>query len=199
MNKKIISTNSNTKIVLLAAFAAFLAAGISSADISKFNTGPQYKTTADYTVLGKVNRIAKKKVPKIKHTTLNKKEIDTEGWNREKDGRWYYIQNGKRIVSSWIKDNERWFRFNEHGILEENSLINVNEKWYYAQQGGYIAEHQWFSINGNWYYAEYGGYLACNLWRYIDGKWYHFNERCELSVNTTIGDYRVNENGERVE
>ena len=53
MNKKIISTNSNTKIVLLAAFAAFLAAGISSADISKFNTGPQYKTTADYTVLGR--------------------------------------------------------------------------------------------------------------------------------------------------
>ncbi|MDU6352157.1 MAG: N-acetylmuramoyl-L-alanine amidase family protein, partial [Streptococcus mitis] len=50
-------------------------------------------------------------------------------------------------------------------------------KWYYLEASGAMKASQWFTVGGKWYYVDGSGALA---------------------VNTTVGGYTVNGNGEWV-
>ncbi|MBZ4265144.1 N-acetylmuramoyl-L-alanine amidase family protein, partial [Streptococcus pneumoniae] len=55
--------------------------------------------------------------------------------------------------------------------------IYVDNTWYYLRSSGAMVTG-WFQVNGKWYYAYSSGALA---------------------VNTTVGGYQVNYNGEWVQ
>ena len=56
----------------------------------------------------------------------------------------------------------------------------------------------WIKDNGTWYYLENSGAMKASQWFEVGGKWYYVNGSGALAVNTTVGGYTVNGNGEWV-
>ena len=53
----------------------------------------------------------------------------------------------------------------------------------------------WNLIGGKWYYMHSTGSMAFNQWIETNGKWYYVTSDGSIAVNTTIGTYKVDENG----
>ena len=56
----------------------------------------------------------------------------------------------------------------------------------------------WLNDNGTWYYLNSNGSMKASTWFELNGKWYYVNGSGALAVNTTVGGYTVNGNGEWV-
>ena len=59
----------------------------------------------------------------------------------------------------------------------------------------------WLKDNDKWYYLDLASGSLKTGWEFINGKWYYLSSpNGDLLVNTTTPDnFRVNENGERIE
>ncbi|MBQ2238829.1 MAG: choline-binding protein D, partial [Lachnospiraceae bacterium] len=53
----------------------------------------------------------------------------------------------------------------------------------------------WLKQSNIWYYLNGSGAML-NGWQQIKGKWYYFYSSGKMAVNTKIGSYFVNANGE---
>jgi len=95
-------------------------------------------------------------------------------WVQEEDGWKYYASN--KAVSGWKQVDGKWFFFNAEGVMQKWWVKDGNT-WYYLKNSGAMKASQWFTVGGKWYYVDGSGALA---------------------VNTTVGGYTVNGNGEWV-
>ncbi len=136
------------------------------------------------------------------------------GWLQD-GSTWYYLYDWGGMATGWYKVGGSWFYADASGKMYSNKWLEYKGDWYYLQNSGAMAKN-WFTKDGKWYYmgsdgvmrtgwqdiggstyymSTTKGYCATG-WCKIDGKTYYFDTTsCKLAKNTTIGGYKVDENG----
>ena len=99
--------------------------------------------------------------------------------------------------AAWVQSGSRWWYKHADGSYTTNGWEKINGTWYYFDQAGWMATG-WVKDNGTWYYLENSGAMKAGQWFEVGGKWYYVNGSGALAVNTTVGGYTVNGNGEWV-
>ena len=99
-------------------------------------------------------------------------------------------------TTGWKQENGMWYFYNTDGSVA-TGWVQVNGSWYYLNSNGSM-ETGWLQNNGSWYYLNSNGSMKANQWFQVGGKWYYVNASGELTINTSIDGYRVNDNGEWV-
>ena len=115
-------------------------------------------------------------------------------WVQEEDGWKYYASN--KAVSGWKQVDGKWFFFNAEGVMQKWWVKDGNT-WYYLNGNGEM-QTGWLQDGGKWYYLENSGAMKASQWFEVAGKWYYVDGSGALAVNTTVGGYTVNGNGEWV-
>ena len=91
--------------------------------------------------------------------------------------KWYYLRSSGAMATGWYLDGSTWYYLDAQNGDMKTGWIYVGNTWYYLRSSGAMVTG-WFQVNGKWYYAYSSGALA---------------------VNTTVGGYQVNYNGEWVQ
>ena len=91
--------------------------------------------------------------------------------------KWYYLRSSGAMATGWYLDGSTWYYLDAQNGDMKTGWIYVDNTWYYLRSSGAMVTG-WFQANGKWYYAYSSGALA---------------------VNTTVGGYQVNYNGEWVQ
>ena len=115
-------------------------------------------------------------------------------WVQEEAGWKYYASN--KAVSGWKQVDGKWFFFNAEGVMQKWWVKDGNT-WYYLNGNGEM-QTGWLQDGGKWYYLETSGAMKASQWFTVGGKWYYVDGSGALAVNTTVGGYTVNGNGEWV-
>lgn len=102
-----------------------------------------------------------------------------KGWVSD-NGNWYYLnEHGYMIVSDWKYIIDRWYYFDEDGVMQVGWLQLGND-WYYLnpKSDGYMGAMVtgWLKDKGYWYYLQSNGKMVSNCAMIIDGKTYKFNK-----------------------
>ena len=115
-------------------------------------------------------------------------------WVQEEAGWKYYASN--QAVSGWKQVDGKWYFFNAEGVMQKWWVKDGNT-WYYLNGSGEM-QTGWLQDGGKWYYLENSGAMKASQWFTVGGKWYYVDGSGALAVNTTVGGYTVNGNGEWV-
>ena len=108
---------------------------------------------------------------------------------------WYKHADGSYTTNGWEKINGTWYYFDQDGWMV-TGWVKDNGTWYYLKSSGAMATG-WVKDNGTWYYLKSSGAMATG-WYQVGDKWYYSYASGALAVNTTVGGYTVNGNGEWV-
>ena len=132
----------------------------------------------------------------IKADTPTPEAVVKFGWNKDTKGNWTYVVDSKGTkATGWINDQGTWYYLNAEGVMQ-TGWAKVNGTWYYLKSSGAMATG-WVKDNGTWYYLKSSGAMATG-WYQVGGNWYYSYASGALAVNTTVGGYTVNGNGEWV-
>ena len=115
-------------------------------------------------------------------------------WVQGENG-WHYFDNNKQ-ATGWKQIDGKWYFFNAEGVMQKWWVKDGNT-WYYLNGSGAM-ETGWLQDGGKWYYLENSGAMKASQWFEVAGKWYYVDGSGALAVNTTVGGYTVNGNGEWV-
>ena len=106
---------------------------------------------------------------------------------------WYYTNSAGVMQTGWIMVDSKWYYLNSSGAMAVG-WRQVGASWYYFKPNGVMVTG-WQLIGGKWYYMHSTGSMAFNQWIETNGKWYYVTSDGSMAVNTTIGTYKVDENG----
>ena len=130
-------------------------------------------------------------------TALDTKPEQVVGWVKNDKGQWNYVVNSKgEKATGWLQVDGAWYHFNAEGVMQKWWVKDGNT-WYYLNGSGQM-QTGWLQDSGKWYYLENSGAMKANQWFEVSGKWYYVDGSGALAVNTTVGGYTVNGNGEWV-
>ena len=130
-------------------------------------------------------------------TALDTKPEQVVGWVKNDKGQWNYVVNSKgEKATGWLQIDGAWYHFNAEGVMQKWWVKDGNT-WYYLNGSGQM-QTGWLQDGGKWYYLENSGAMKANQWFEVSGKWYYVDGSGALAVNTTVGGYTVNGNGEWV-
>ena len=132
------------------------------------------------------------------------------GWVQEKDGWYYYSNDGTKLTSQWIgnyyvgKDGKmltnQWigdYYVDANGLWSPDHWIN-NGKWWYRHQDGSYTKNDFEDINGQTYYFDRDGYMVTG-WKQVENDKYYFNASGIMATDQWINTYYyVDENGKMV-
>lgn len=102
------------------------------------------------------------------------------GWYQS-GGRWYFrYPNSQPAVSSWLRWNGKWYRFNEKGEMLSGWFKNSAGYWFYLDPGDGKMLTGWLQSDGQWYYLEPAegesqGAMLRDTLRKIGGSSYFFD------------------------
>ena len=104
------------------------------------------------------------------------------------------------INNGWNLVNNVWYYQKADSNLAKNEWLSIEQKWYHFSENGQM-QIGWLKDNDKWYYLDLASGSLKTGWEFINGKWYYLSSpNGDLLVNTTTPDnFRVNENGERIE
>ena len=148
------------------------------------------------------------------------------GWLYDQPN-WYYLaktdSSGKDYLggerrAGWINDNSTWYYLDPTTAAMQTGWQYLGNKWYYLRSSGAMATG-WYLDGSTWYYLDAQNGDMKTGWIYVDntcyylrssgamttgwfqvnGKWYYAYSSGALAVNTTVGGYQVNYNGEWVQ
>ena len=132
----------------------------------------------------------------IKADTPTPEAVVKFGWNKDAKGNWTYVVDSKGTkATGWVNDQGTWYYLNAEGVMQ-TGWVKDNGTWYYLKSSGAMATG-WVKDNGTWYYLKSSGAMATG-WYQVGGNWYYSYASGALAVNTTVGGYTVNGNGEWV-
>ena len=121
----------------------------------------------------------------------------TVGWYKADNGSWSYIVSPKgEKATGWKFVDGAWYHFNAEGVMQKWWVKDGNT-WYYLNGSGAM-QTGWLQDGDKWYYLENSGAMKASQWFEVGGKWYYVDGSGALAVNTTVGGYTVNGNGEWV-
>lgn len=148
------------------------------------------------------------------------------GWLYDQSN-WYYLAkteiNGENFIggerrAGWINDNSTWYYLDPTTAAMQTGWQYLGNKWYYLRSSGAMAtgwyldgstwyyldaqngdmKTGWIYVDNTWYYLRSSGAMVTG-WFQVNGKWYYAYSSGALAVNTTVGGYQVNYNGEWVQ
>lgn len=149
--------------------------------------------TADLDKDGKADMFTNARVELVLEKT-DSYNVVKDQWVQEEAGWKYYASN--KAVSGWKQVDGKWFFFNAEGVMQKWWVKDGNT-WYYLNGNGEM-QTGWLQDGGKWYYLETSGAMKASQWFTVGGKWYYVDGSGALAVNTTVGGYTVNGNGEWV-
>lgn len=119
----------------------------------------------------------------------------TDSWIQNEDGTWSYLNEDKTKRIGWVQSlsSKLWYYMNSDGIMMSNCWIKDNDKWYHFNENGAM-QTGWSYIDNNWYYLEQSGVMKTG-WVNDKGTWYYCNERGEMLHNTFVNGYYLGDNG----
>ncbi len=142
------------------------------------------------------------------------------GWNKVGTYWYYKYPDGTIRKNGWEKVNDKWYLFDAEGRMltgkqetkngvyylaadgdMQTDWIKIDKEWYYfnpdkaSDNEGAMLREAWVrDAAGMTYYLTRTGVMATG-WVQIGENWYHFGESGNLSRNTTIDTFYVNEEG----
>ena len=148
------------------------------------------------------------------------------GWLYDQSN-WYYLAktdiNGENYIggerrAGWINDNSTWYYLDPTSAAMQTGWQYLGNKWYYLRSSGAMAtgwyldgstwyyldaqngdmKTGWIYVDNTWYYLRSSGAMVTG-WFQVNGKWYYAYSSGALAVNTKVGGYYVNYNGEWVQ
>ena len=148
------------------------------------------------------------------------------GWLYDQSN-WYYLaktgSSGKDYLggerrAGWINDNSTWYYLDPTSAAMQTGWQYLGNKWYYLRSSGAMAtgwyldgstwyyldaqngdmKTGWIYVDNTWYYLRSSGAMVTG-WFQVNGKWYYAYSSGALAINTTVGGYQVNYNGEWVQ
>ena len=148
------------------------------------------------------------------------------GWLYDQSN-WYYLAktdiNGENYIggerrAGWINDGSAWYYLDPTTGIMQTGWQYLGNKWYYLRSSGAMAtgwyldgstwyyldaqngdmKTGWIYVDNTWYYLRSSGAMVTG-WFQVNGKWYYAYSSGDLAVNTTVGGYQVNYNGEWVQ
>ena len=152
-----------------------------------------YSGSADLDKDGKADMFTNASVDLVLEKT-DSYNVVKDQWVQEEAGWKYYASN--KAVSGWKQVDGKWFFFNAEGVMQKWWVKDGNT-WYYLNGSGAM-ETGWLQDGGKWYFLEASGAMKASQWFTVGGKWYYVDGSGALAVNTTVGGYTVNGNGEWV-
>ena len=148
---------------------------------------------ADHDNDGKADMFTNARVDLVLEKT-DSYNVVKDQWVQEEAGWKYYASN--KAVSGWKQVDGKWYFFNAEGVMQKWWVKDGNT-WYYLNGNGEM-QTGWLQDGGKWYYLEASGAMKASQWFEVSGKWYYVDGSGALAVNTTVGGYTVNGNGEWV-
>ena len=133
------------------------------------------------------------------------------GWVQEKDGWYYYSNDGKPLTNQWIGNyyvgadgkmlTSQWvgnFYVDANGLWSPDHWINNGGKWWYRHQDGTYTKNDFEVIDNQTYYFDSDGYRVTG-WKQVENDKYYFNASGIMATDQWINTYYyVDENGKMV-
>ena len=129
------------------------------------------------------------------------------GWVQEKEGWYYYSNDGTKLTSQWIGNyyvgedgkmlTNQWIgdRYvDANGLWSPDHWINNGGKWWYRHQDGSCTKNDFEDINGQTYYFDHDGYMVTG-WIQIKSDWYLFNNSGAMVKDQWSGNYYLEKDG----
>ncbi|WP_243157386.1 HNH/ENDO VII family nuclease [Clostridium perfringens] len=99
-----------------------------------------------------------------------------------KDGKWYYYENGK-MVTGWKLVDGEWYYLGSDGVMV-TGWIELGGIWYYLSDSGAMVKG-WQTISGKTYYFNDSGHMLVGK-QVIDGRNYNFNTSGQLDSTNWV-------------
>ena len=118
-------------------------------------------------------------------------ETSSDGWV-QKNGSWYYYQNGVMVRDNWVAYQGFWFHFGENGRMQTGRQL-IDGNYYYldpatgVRQSGLQADGNFYDENGVWQPAysgvnDSGLNMFSNGWQQsADGKWFYIKNKAKVT------------------
>ena len=133
------------------------------------------------------------------------------GWVQEKDGWYYYSNDGTKLTSQWIGNyyvgadgkmlTNQWigdYYVDANGLWSLDHWINNDGKWWYRHQDGTYTKNDFEVIDNQTYYFDNDGYRVTG-WKQVENDKYYFNAYGIMATDQWINTYYyVDENGKMV-
>ena len=110
---------------------------------------------------------------------------------------WYYLRSSGDMATGWVKDGSTWYYLDGQNGDMKTGWAYVGNSWYYLRSSGAMSTG-WMKDGSTWYYLNASNGDMKTGWFQVNGKWYYAYGSGALAVNTTVGGYYVNYNGEWV-
>ena len=119
------------------------------------------------------------------------------GWIND-DSTWYYLDPTTGIMQTgWQYLGNKWYYLRSTGAMATGWYLD-GSTWYYLDAQNGDMKTGWIYVDNTWYYLRSTGAMVTG-WFQVNGKWYYAYSSGALAVNTTVGGYQVNYNGEWVQ
>ncbi|HEV3847564.1 TPA: choline-binding protein CbpF [Streptococcus pneumoniae] len=110
---------------------------------------------------------------------------------------WYYLRSSGAMATGWYQDGSTWYYLDAENGDMKTGWQNLGNKWYYLRSSGAMATG-WYQEGSTWYYLNASNGDMKTGWFQVNGNWYYAYDSGALAVNTTVGGYYLNYNGEWV-
>ena len=152
----------------------------------------------------------KKNGLRARNTWVGKRYLDATGawdknvvwasegtWIKNDTGWWYKYPDGTYPSNTWEEIDGFKYYFNADGYRVKGWL-ELDGNWYYLKSNGRMATG-WLNKDNYWYYFDEETGVRAKGWKKIDGdKYYFYKKTGKMACNTTVGKYRVDEDGCRI-
>lgn len=112
--------------------------------------------------------------------------------------KWYYLRSSGAMATGWYQDGSSWYYLDAENGDMKTGWASINGYWYYLRSSGAMATG-WLQDGSTWYYLNASNGDMKTGWFQVNGKWYYAYSSGALAVNTTVGGYYVNYNGEWIQ
>ncbi|MTV72648.1 choline-binding protein CbpC [Streptococcus pneumoniae] len=117
--------------------------------------------------------------------------------DRSKPAPWYYLRSSGAMATGWYQEGTTWYYLDQPNGDMKTGWQNLGNKWYYLRSSGAMATG-WYQDGSTWYYLNASNGDMKTGWFQVNGNWYYAYDSGALAVNTTVGGYYLNYNGEWV-
>lgn len=124
----------------------------------------------------------------------NANGVETKTFKTTENGAVKIVNAEGQALAGWNQVNGKWYLSNLEGVVQTGWQKAGDGKWYYLNYDGSM-QTGWQKVNGTWYCLNDNGAMETG-WQQVNGKWYFLYSDGSMASNTTVGGYRVNENGE---